>query len=168
MPNTTTRGGGFYFDGADFYAAAIAFGPAFTLEAGLIIERVLDQAGEVVQRRVKDRARRHRRSGSLERGIKLEGAGAGFDHAVRVRSSGPLAHLIVGGTDPHEIRPIEKRALSFAGAARPFGAAQHPGTRGDPYFRDGVRASIGDVGGILRDGGRELARELKRMSSTGG
>lgn len=39
------------------------------------------------------------------------------------------------GTRPHEIRPTEKKALYWPGAAHPVGKVNHPGTRPQPFLR---------------------------------
>ncbi|GAB2695925.1 HK97 gp10 family phage protein [Kitasatospora kifunensis] len=39
------------------------------------------------------------------------------------------------GTRPHEIRPVRKQALFWAGAAHPVGKVDHPGTRPMPFLR---------------------------------
>lgn len=58
------------------------------------------------------------------------------------------------GTLPHIIRPKNKKALSWKGAAHPVKMVRHPGTRPNPFIRTTVRRKLPHI--IMRNIGREL------------
>ena len=65
----------------------------------------------------------------------------------------PHAHLVEFDTDPHKIKPKEKKALSFGGkAAR---AVDHPGTKAQPFMRPtadkGPKSAIAAVVAKIRE-----------------
>ena len=47
------------------------------------------------------------------------------------------------GTPPHEIRPLNKKALFWKGAAHPVMVVHHPGTKPHPYFVPAVEIAMG-------------------------
>lgn len=153
-------------DASDFVRAAWAFGANFDLQAGLEIERAMRDSGGVVQRAVKKRAKRHYRTGKLERQIKIVEVGAGWDLIVRVKSGGPVAHLVAGRSRPHEIRlrsmtgpamPLWHTGLGIAGFAQ---SVHHPGYKGDPYFHVGAMNSRLAINAILKASAQRLATHL--------
>jgi hypothetical protein len=42
------------------------------------------------------------------------------------------------GTSPHVIKPVNKRALYWPGAAHPVASVNHPGTRAQPFMRPAI------------------------------
>ncbi len=48
---------------------------------------------------------------------------------AEVGSSVPYARILEEGSPPHEIRPRNRRALHWPGAAHPVRRVRHPGTR---------------------------------------
>lgn len=46
------------------------------------------------------------------------------------------------GTPPHEIRPLNKKALFWKGAAHPVMVVHHPGTKPHPYFVPAVEYAM--------------------------
>jgi len=52
------------------------------------------------------------------------------------------ARWVEEGTSPHEIRPLNKRALFWKGAAHPVMVVHHPGTKAHPYFVPAVEAAL--------------------------
>jgi hypothetical protein len=152
-------------DASEFSAAIWALGPAFDVEAAIIIEKAMDQAGEIVQRAVRKRARRHYRTGRLERQVRVLGVGAGWDRIVRVRSEGSVAHLVAGRVRPHAIRSREPETKAMplyvrGGITGWSEAVQHPGTRGDPYFHVGAMNSRLAINAVLKKSARLLAQHL--------
>lgn len=109
----------------------------------------LDASGLAVQDAVRRRAGRHSRTGRMARYVNVRGTGAGGTRQVRVHASGRVAHLIVGGTRPHVIRPIRRQAL----AIRPDGLAivafaadvRVRGVRPDPFVALGAQDARGDL-----------------------
>lgn len=162
-------------DASAWVAAAQAFGPNWDLYAGLEIERVMDQSGEIVQRAVRKRAKRHYRTGRLERNVKVVAIGAGWDRTVRVRSGGHTAHLVAGHVKAHLIKSPGRRHKfrSFSEdptPAMPFyygnsiagfsQAVMHPATRGDPYFHVGAMNSRLAINAVLKASAKKLVVHL--------
>jgi hypothetical protein len=148
----------------DFSAAAAVLRnlsePAADVLAGA--ER---QIGEAVADNVRARARRHRKSGQMERRISVRVSGTGIRQEVRVHAGGKVAHLVIGGTRPHRIvapgRPIPFGGRQFAQSVR------HPGTRPDPFFAAGMADSTADIATALDDAGADLVRGLARRIEGG-
>jgi hypothetical protein len=152
-------------DAHDFAVAAWAFGDQFDLEAGLEIERAMDQCGEIVQRAVRKRAKRHYRTGKLERQIKVQSIGAGWDHTVRVHSGGHAAHLVAGHVRAHMIKSKQPKTpampLYVGGSIVGFSeAVKHKATRGDPYFHVGAMNSRLAINAVLKASAKHLAAHL--------
>ncbi len=118
------------------------------------------QIGGAIADNVRARARRHRRSGVMERRISVKVSGTGIRQEVRVHAGGKVAHLVIGGTRPHRIvapgRPIPLEGRRFAQSVR------HPGTRADPFVALGVADSTADIAAGLEDAGGVLVRDLAR------
>ena len=53
------------------------------------------------------------------------------------------ARWVEYGTQPHEIRPLNKKALFWKGAAHPVMVVHHPGTAPHPYFVPAVEYAMG-------------------------
>lgn len=156
-------------DARDFAQAADALEPrALRRTEGKVIGPAIARTAETVQRHVRAAARRHRRTGKLERFVSVTGGGQGLDTELRVHAGGRVAHLIVGGTAPHEISAIRSRALPIAGPSGSVsfaGAVRHPGTRPDSFVARGVAAAEHDVRQITDKAARDVAHELaQRMT----
>lgn len=156
-------------DAHDWVVAATAFGEKFDLQAGLEIERAIHDSAEVVHRAVVKRAKRHRRTGLLEKQIKVIQVGAGWDRIARVKSGGRIAHLVAGPVRAHTIKvrslaspsmPLY-RAGTLVGFAR---SVHHPATRGDPYFHVGAMNSRLAINAILKASARRLATHLAELT----
>ncbi len=152
-------------DASDFSKAIFAFGPLYDIEAAKEIESVMDQIGQIVQRAVKKRAKRHYRTGNLERNIRVIGIGAGWERTVRVHSGGRHAHLVAGRVLAHpiEARKPETKAMPLFTRGGIIGfseAVQHRGTRGDPYFHVGAMNSRLAINSALKASARRLAKHL--------
>lgn len=152
-------------DVRDFDRAAAAL-EHFDQAAGDVVAPTLRTAGSTVQRAVRAAARSHRKTGALEANVATTVSGRGLATTVRVHAGGPVAHLITGGTAPHEISPTRGQALAMTapgGAGGPIGFAssvRHPGTRPDPFVARGVDAARGDVDQLIDQAAATLAREL--------
>jgi hypothetical protein len=127
-------------DTEDFSEVRAALAPRVVGRlAGDVLAGAERQIGDDVLEAVRSRARRHRKSGQMERRIRLKVTGDGADQVVRIHAGGKVAHLVIGGTRPHRIvapaRPIPLGGRSFAQSVR------HPGTRPDPFFAAAVDGS---------------------------
>ena len=69
------------------------------------------------------------------------------------------AGFVEFGTGPHIIRPRDKKALWWEGAAHPVSEVHHPGTPADPFFRQAVAQTRGTIGRLLK---QCLVEELGR------
>lgn len=106
---------------------------------------------------VKARARRHRRTGTFEAGIRLAETGSGIDTRARVTASGDYAGVILSGSVPHVIRARHGRPLPLAGAPRPFArSVHHPGTKPDPIFDRAIEDLGGSIDAALKRAGDRL------------
>lgn len=130
--------------------------------AGPAMARAQDDSAEAVLGAVRPRARRHRKSGEMERRLSIRARGDGFARQTQVHAGGKVAHLVIGGTAPHLIR-ARGHALAIGDPPRAFAASvHHPGTHPDPFFAAGVADATGDVSNALDDAGGTIVRELAR------
>ena len=155
-------------DAADFSAAALAFGSDWNLQAALEIERAIGDSGQVVKRAVIKRAKRHRKSGRLEKKIWFKQFGAGWDTIAKVHSGGPVAHLIAGGVGRHRIpmHSVVRPSMPLYEGGRIQGyarGANHPGFRKDPYFHVGAMNSRLAINAILKASAKRLATNLAEV-----
>ena len=152
-------------DASEFSKAIFAFGPLYDVEAAKEIEAAMDQIGVIDQRAVRKRAKRHYRSGKLERLVRITAVGAGWERTVRIKSHGSVAHLVAARVRPHRIvsRPPETPAMPLYVRGTITGwaeAVQHPGYRGDPYFHVGAMNSRLAINAVLKASARRLAKHL--------
>jgi hypothetical protein len=152
-------------DASSFEAASAAFGPRFDDEAGQIIADAMQRSAEVIQRAVIKRAKRHKQTGRLESQIRIiKPSGSGFARSMRVHSGGSVAHLVAGPVRAHRIvvSPAETAMpIKIAGFTMGFAdVVQHPGMRGDPYFKAGVQNARLAVHNVMLAAGRKLTRHL--------
>jgi len=149
-------------DAEAFNKAAAALNDAgFEEIAAFHVKHCLRQSANVVRDNVKKRAARHNRGRNrLVKGIHTTWKGAGFQFQLRVMASGPVAHLIIGGTRPHEIRALRK-PLIVPPAARGFAESVHVhGIRPDPIVRDGTRDSLPAIQALVDAAGKAMLDEL--------
>jgi hypothetical protein len=160
-------------DASAFRDAARALERAgFERQAGRTVAWALRRSANAVRRHVRAELKGHRRTGHLAGNVRTRFGGAGLDFSARVKSGGPVAHLIAGGVQPHAIGVEHKRAMTIRGSGRGAGiegfatVVQHPGFRADPYFTRGVKASAHDINDIVQKSADTMARELAyRMRS---
>jgi hypothetical protein len=55
------------------------------------------------------------------------------------------------GTVPHDIRPVNKKALFWKGAAHPVMVVHHPGTKAHPFFTPAVEYAMGFAEQDMKD-----------------
>ena len=158
------------FDASAFDKAAALFGRHWDGEASQMITDAMQRSAEVIQRAVVKQALPHRRTGLLERQIKIvRPTGTGFGQQIRVKSGGQIAHLVSGPVRAHEIRAFKNEhplPLSYGKIGLTIGFAenvQHPFTRGDPYFARGVKNARLAVNNVLQAAIRRLARHLAEI-----
>jgi hypothetical protein len=125
---------------------------------------VIDDAAEKAEARIADavagRITVGARRAGLRHGATVTTRGSGADRSTTVDLGGPIAHLVVGGTARHRIRPRTRLALRIGSGQRFAEAVQHPGTRGDPFVDRAIAQSAGDIASILDDVGSDVVDEL--------
>lgn len=57
----------------------------------------------------------------------------------------PYALYVIKGTKPHDIYPVNKKALFWPGAEHPVKKVHHPGTEANDYFQEGVENAQYDI-----------------------
>lgn len=146
-------------DARDFTAAARALGE-FDDIAGRELEDAERKIGAAVADKVRVAARRHRRTGKMERFVTVKATGKGADARVTVHAGGAVAHLIAGGVRPHTIRPIRAHALRIQAGRRFAAVVRHRGVRPDPFFAEGVDDARRDVDTITANAADAIAGGL--------
>lgn len=128
------------------------------------LEDAVSDAAQVAVVAVRNAARTHRRSGELERGIRVvEDRHAGGSSVAKVASTAPITGVIVGGARPHVIAAMRGHALPIAGAGPVSGFAskvRHPGSTGDPFVARAATGSRQDIERIATDGAADAARTI--------
>lgn len=99
--------------------------------------------------------------GALKESLRISTSARGGTITARVvaggknRKSGAdvfYAHMVEGGTKPHEIKPRRHKSLFFSGLAREV--VQHPGAKKQPFLAPALanhlRATLDAVGAYIR------------------
>jgi hypothetical protein len=113
---------------------------------------------EVPNERVKTYSDRQGRSYNGKFDINLSGVSAAFGTNVE------YAEAVNYGTAPHEIRPINARALRFmVGKTAVFAkSVQHPGTKGHHFFEAGEQRALAVLEDRLRINYEKAINEVLR------
>lgn len=114
--------------------------------------------GAVVQAAVRRDAARYRRTGKLERNIRLSTQGAGMDTRAQLRLTGMVAPIIVKGQRAHLIRAVGAHALHLIRLNRFAAVVRHRAVAPDPMVAEGVRAA--NLEQAADDAAREAARAI--------
>lgn len=155
----------FTLDTDDFERAAkVLDEPMFRRITGRIIPGAIRKSANAVRKHVRAQIRPRRRTGRLASNVRIYHSGSGLAFQSKVRSTGPVAHLIAGGVKAHAIEPGKVMPIHGPGrnpAVVGFATAvQHPGFRPDPYFARGVRESQRDIDAIIEQANDQTAEEL--------
>ena len=100
-----------------------------------LVSAALQNSAVKIQSNVRQRA--PHRTGALQRSV-LETVS--YPTAM-VTVDESYAAYVEYGTAPHDIAPVNKKALFWKGAANPYRLVHHPGTKANPFFSSGVTAS---------------------------
>lgn len=146
---------------------------AAALRAGAVDDAIDRQAADVLPeladdavRAVRAAARRHRRTGALDRSVHASIVGSGVDTVARVTAN-DVAPIIVRGSRPHDIR-AHGRVLAFAGPPAGFATAvHHPGTAPDPFVARGLSAIGGDIAAAGDSAADHLAADVAARLTEG-
>lgn len=127
---------------------------------GAVAEAAIGEMAVALQASVRQAASRHRRTGELDRRIRLvDDHPAGISSSAELRVIGRVAPIIIGGSRSHVIGPRRAGALAFAGPPHGFASrVNHPGTRPDPFFARGVTQARADIDRIT-DASADLAAD---------
>lgn len=100
------------------------------------------------------------KTGTARRSITHEVAPGG--ESGRVGSNLDYIGVIVNGSAPHIIVPKNKKVLAFrAGGGQVFAKiVHHPGTRPQPFFDEGLAASLTDIERIAGEVGAQIVARL--------
>lgn len=155
-------------DASDFVDASKALERhGFERQAGITVAYAIKRSANAVRRNVRGELKRHRKSGRLSRAVIVKSRGTGLDIVTKVKSAGPIAHLVSGGVAPHDIDAEPGGVMVIRGPGAGFRptigyatAVRHPGFQGDPYFARGVRKAAPEINAILQKSADTMAREL--------
>lgn len=91
-------------------------------------------------------ARRYcpKRTGDLADSIEHHLEGGNLIVSATGSDEDSYAVYVEMGTRPHEIRPRDKQALFWPGAAHPVGKVHHPGTQPEPFLRPALYQERGE------------------------
>ena len=141
-------------------AVAVLDAAAFDALADQVAAPAMVDLGRAIQGNIRQAAEPHRRTGAMAAAVVAQAHPAGIRTLVDV-TAGPPANLVVGGTRPHEIRPLHRHALQLGEGAASFASrVRHPGTRPDPFVARGIAASEPDVTKTLDRAGAELVGRM--------
>ena len=125
--------------------------------AGLVLLEAMRQEAPVGQDQVSYGGNLLHRGGTLQRSLVYrrgsEGAGIYGVH---------YADFVIGGTAPHVIVPLQKRALWWQGAAHPVRQVQHPGTAPDDFPQRAVARAKPKLEALMKENGRRLISLIAR------
>lgn len=107
------------------------------------VGRMSDDVARAVERTrldVQNEARRRAPvdTGRLRSSIVSRAEGSGREVGYVIGSNVNYAAAVEYGTSPHVIKPKNKRALYWPGAAHPVAQVNHPGTRAQPFLRPAI------------------------------
>ena len=108
------------------------------------------------------------RTGKLRASTRFQLKGTDESMRVEVRQGARSAAgvmyrpFVTGGTRPHEIRPVNAKALRFNIGGRTVFAKRvnHPGTKPNPYHEDTLREELPEITRIAREEAERLAGRL--------
>jgi hypothetical protein len=63
----------------------------------------------------------------------------------------PYAIYVIKGTKPHDIYPVNAKALYWPGAEHPVKVVHHPGTEANDYFTTGVENARPAIDAAIND-----------------
>lgn len=168
----------FGIDASAFRRAADALeNNGFAKLAGPPVAMAIKQSAYAVRRNVRKELKPHKRTGRLHKDVRTKFQGAGLLFIAKVKSTGPVAHLIIGGVKPHTIGPPPFRRGSATvlpiheggsnGAVVAFSkVVEHRGFGGDPYFHRGVQRAAPEINELIRIAADAMCKELAKRMST--
>ena len=100
------------------------------------VRRAVDRTRIDVQNEARRRAPVD--TGRLRSSIVSRAEGSGRSVGYMVGTNVNYAAAVEYGTSPHVIKPVNKRALYWPGAAHPVAQVNHPGTAARPFLRPAI------------------------------
>ena len=80
----------------------------------------------------------------------------------KVESTVGYGVFVHEGTSPHIIRPVNKKALYWKGAAHPVKLVRHPGTKANPFMKRGAERSEIGVQGLFSKAINNIVKEIAK------
>lgn len=132
------------------------------------LNRALRSIGRTVTPALKDNT--PVRTGRLRNSTRFQVLGQSEDQRLEIRQGARTEQgvfyrpFVTGGTAPHEIVPVTKKALRFMVNGTPVFAkrVRHPGTKANPYHVRTVREQMPAIRGILKEEAVGVTVELSR------
>jgi HK97 gp10 family phage protein len=100
------------------------------------VKRAVDRTRIDVQNEARRRAPVD--TGRLRSSIVSRAEGSGRSVGYVIGTNVSYAAAVEYGTSPHVIKPVNKKALYWPGAAHPVAQVNHPGTRAQPFLRPAI------------------------------
>jgi HK97 gp10 family phage protein len=100
------------------------------------VKRAVDRTRIDVQNEARRRAPVN--TGRLRSSIVSRAEGSGRSVGYVIGTNVSYAAAVEYGTSPHVIKPVNKRALYWPGAAHPVAQVNHPGTAAQPFLRPAI------------------------------
>lgn len=120
-----------------------------------LINAALQNSVTLTQKNIREEA--PHKTGALQRSILTS---ISYPSAS-VKTQEKYGAFVEDGTRAHVIMPKTKKALFWTGAANPYRAVHHPGTKANPFFARGVAKS---ETGILDQFTKVIERLVKEMA----
>ncbi len=138
--------------GARLMAAQLVQTKVLLDAAGRVLLRSVQRVAPVGQDKVSYGGNLVHRGGTLQRSLTYRGGhGAGIYGVA-------YADFVIGGTAPHLILPVTKKALWWQGAAHPVSQVQHPGTAPNDFPQRAVEQAKPKLEVLMMENGRRLMR----------
>ena len=107
------------------------------------LQKLVTESGMITQGNIQDET--PVRTGNAQSSIRRENLG---NFSVRIFPDlgiAPYVEWLIRGTEPHEIVPVNAKALYWKGADHPVKKVMHPGTAANPFFDIGIQNSRSDI-----------------------
>lgn len=158
----------FTIDARDFQRAGKELEHAgFGERAGTTMGYAIRRSANLVRKNVRAELRPHNKTGKMRDRVRVRIRGRGLETVGGIKTTGVGSNLIVGGVAPHRITSQDGKVMPlYQGKGRGLGitgfarAVEHPGFKGDPFFKRGVDKSVPAINDILRASAATMVREL--------
>lgn len=91
------------------------------------------------------------RTGHARQGLLGESSNRGNIYTISLSHGVEYGGILEEGSQPHIIRPKNKKALYWRGASHPVKQVNHPGTKGKPIIGPTIEANIDNIKDTILD-----------------